>query len=77
MLYKGVNIIFRDSNRLFASALVKLPKMLLTEAEQKLIFKEIFCYTYYTKERYLNNIGDIKEAHKHTKDTLENFVNSI
>ena len=51
--------------------------MLLSPEEQKQIFKEIFPYAYYTKQKYIGRVGNIRDAHKYTKDTLENFTQSI
>ena len=40
--------------------------------------KEYFPYDYYTKDRYLEEIGNIKEALIYVKDaTLEQFITSI
>lgn len=57
--YQDVNIIFRDSNRIFASKLKDLPKMFLSEYKQSLIFKEIFPYEYYTLSKYVKHVGNI------------------
>ena len=49
----------------------------MTPEEQKTIYKEIFPYGYYCKDRYLSNVGDIDEACKHIKDTKEDFIKSL
>lgn len=57
--------------------------MLLSKEEQARIYKEIFPYQYYTKSRYINNIGSISEALKDInrlaleQTTREDFVQSI
>ena len=52
--------------------------MFLTKEEQSKIYKEIFPYNYYTKENYLNEIGSITDAFKHTKNaTIDELSNSI
>ena len=76
--YKNVIITFRDSNRIFASELKALPKMFFSEEDQKKIYKEIFPYGFYTKTRYINNIGSIDEAMKSVfKNTKDEFIESL
>jgi len=47
--------------------LSELPEMFFTVEEQKSIYKELMCYDYYTKTRYILNRGDIDDAMKSFK----------
>ena len=77
--YKGkFNIIFRDSVRIFAEKLCKLPKMFLSKEECQTIYKEIFPYRYYNKHNYIMNKGTIEDAFKEVhNETKEDFINSL
>ncbi|CAL6056797.1 DNA_polymerase [Hexamita inflata] len=55
----AVFIKFVDSNLLFQCALKKLPKQFFPNEK---IVKELFPYDYYTEQRYLKNVGNIKDA---------------
>jgi hypothetical protein len=55
-------MVFRDSNRIFASKLKDLPKMFLSKERRAEIFKEIFPYEYYTMSKYVKNQGNIEDA---------------
>jgi hypothetical protein len=60
--------------------LSELPKMFFEPIEQKSIFKELMCYEYYTKTRYILNKGNIDEAlasFKLDKPSKEDFVQSL
>ena len=59
-----IKITVRDSMRIYNDKLKNLPKMFLAEEEQKKIYKELFPYSYYTKQRYISNKGSIEEAVK-------------
>ncbi|CAL6107171.1 DNA_polymerase [Hexamita inflata] len=73
-----VRIVFRDSYIMISEKLSKLPEMLLSEIEQQQIQKEVFCYNYYTKSRYLNNIGNIDEASKYINNsTKQEFIEAL
>jgi hypothetical protein len=49
--------------------------MFLTSDEQKKIYKEIFPYSYYNKQNYIKNIGNIDDAfntiHNETKENYK------
>jgi len=71
-------VIFRDSNRIFSDKLTNLPKMFLSKEEQQTIYKEIFPYTYYNKQNYIRNVGNIDEAFKSVHgETKEDFITSL
>lgn len=59
---------------MFANKLSKLPEMFMSKEDQKSIYKEIFPYGYYNKDRYLDNCGDIDEACKYIKETKQDFM---
>ena len=48
--------------------------MFMSKEDQKSIYKEIFPYGYYNKDRYLDNCGDIDEACKYIKETKQDFM---
>ena len=77
--YKGkCDVVFRDSNRIFAEKLINLPKMFLSKEEQQTIFKEIFPYRYYNKHNYIMNKGSIEDAFKEVhNETKEDFIQSL
>ncbi|CAL6048030.1 DNA_polymerase [Hexamita inflata] len=78
---KGYSIVFRDAYRLFSpdTSISKLPAMFFNKQDQQNIFKELMPYNYYTKERYLNNIGSITESLEFlpTGTTHEDFTRAI
>ena len=45
--------------------------MFLTKERQNDIYKEIFPYTYYTLEKYMNKLGNIQDAMNHIHDSTE------
>ena len=52
--------------------------MFLSEERQNNIYKEIFPYTYYTLEKYMNKLGNIQDAMKCIYDSTETqFIQSI
>lgn len=54
--------------------------MFLSKEEASKIYKEVFCYEYYTKSKYLNRIGNIEEAFKHVHIDgvkIEDFITSL
>ncbi|CAL6032980.1 DNA_polymerase [Hexamita inflata] len=77
-----VKIVFRDSYIMISEKLSELPKMFLSKQEQETIQKEVMCYNYYTKSRYLDNIGDIDEAlqfitMKDVIDVKQEFIEAL
>ncbi|CAL6002899.1 DNA_polymerase [Hexamita inflata] len=78
---KGYSIVFRDSYRLFGpgASISNLPSMFFNKQDQQNIFKELMPYNYYTKERYLNNIGSITESLEFLPSgtTHEDFTKAI
>ena len=53
--------------------------MFFNKQDQQNIFKELMPYNYYTKERYLNNIGSITESLEFLPSgtTHEDFTKAI
>ncbi|CAL6044115.1 DNA_polymerase [Hexamita inflata] len=78
---KGYSIVFRDSYRLFSpdTSISKMPSMFFSIEDQQKYYKELFPYDYYTKLRYLKNLGDINDALKYlpTGTTREDFTKAI
>ena len=83
IVFKGdkyCKVTFRDSLRMISEPLCKLPGMFLDPEQQKSVFKELMCYDYYTKSRYILNRGNITEAlksFKHKEVSREDFVTSL
>ena len=52
--------------------------MFLSKERQSAIYKEIFPYSYYTLEKYMNRLGNIQDAMKCIHDSTETqFIQSL